>query len=135
MRTLTHEIGDKIRLKPKSTKRLPLRGTVSAIDGAYLVIRNVEDGSLVRATPDEMTNFSLAARKAWEKMPHRQVGRPRGSTVCDRVSVTIRLDRDVWEQFREAERQGYVTDRTHMLNTWLREGLGRITPRMKKAAS
>lgn len=135
MRGLTHAPGDKVRVKPTSTRTSTLRGTVSAIDGTYLIIRASEDGSLVRVKPDEITNFSLAARKAWQKMPERQVGRPRGSTVCDRVSVTIRLDRDLWEQFREAESRGYVTDRTNTLNTWVREGLNRITPRMKKAAS
>jgi uncharacterized protein (DUF4415 family) len=68
-------------------------------------------------------------------MPDRRVGRPKGSTVCDRVSVTIRLDRDLWESFRAAESTGYVTDRTATLNSWIRAQLGTLLRAPKKIAS
>ena len=63
-------------------------------------------GSKVRVTPEQITNFSLAARKAWVTEPDRAVGRRKGTKLSDRVSVTLRLDRDLWEQFLGLEEDG-----------------------------
>ena len=79
------------------------------------------DGKRFESTPDDVTNLSLAARKAWESMPARRVGRPKGSCHCDRVSVTLRIDRDLWEDFRRLEAVGAIQDRTAIINALIRE--------------
>jgi hypothetical protein len=124
-----HQVGDKIRVKMNSEVCPGIRGIVAEVNVDRLVIRGVSDDKLFTVTSAEVTNFSSAARKAWEKMPERQVGRPKGSTVCDRISVTIRVDRDLWCIFRVAEAQGIVKDRTLTINNWLRLGLEHLNNR------
>jgi hypothetical protein len=102
------------------------RGLVAAIAGDKLVVR-LEDSSLVlRVQRDGVTNFSLAARKAWVTGPDRAVGRRKGTKLCDRVSVTLRIDRDVWELFRSREEDGSIAGRTATINGWLREKLAEL---------
>ena len=86
------EVGDKVQLKDHSGT--PSRGVVAAVHGDELLVRLDESGELVAVASESVTNFSLAARKAWKNMPHRRVGRPKGARHCDRVSVTLRIDRD-----------------------------------------
>lgn len=130
---LTHKLGDKVRIKNSPARGL--RGVIAAVRANLLVIKDQATGHQLEVQPDNVTNFSLAARKAWKRMPDRRVGRPKGSVVCDRVSVTVRLDRDLWEAFRQAEADGIVTDRTATINSVLREHLDRIPLRPKKIAS
>ena len=113
------QIGDKIRLKapPNQGKR----GVVVNIGNGTFTVR--AEGKNVEAAADVVTNLSLAARKAWQSMPDRRVGRPKGTRLCDRVSVTLRIDRDLWQQFRELEATGEVEDRTATINGWLRDKL------------
>ena len=59
-------------------------------------------------------------------MPHRQVGRPKGARHCDRVSVTLRIDRELWKQFRQDESEGLIEDRTATINTWFRAMLDKL---------
>src|SRR5262249_18889010 len=118
------EAGDKVRLKAKS--HLGLRGIVEATKGDKLVIRLEDSGQKVFVAPEEVTNLSLAARKAWMSTPDRRVGRPKGMRFCDRVSVTLRIDRDLWEQFRSKEAIGLIDDRTATINSWLREKLAEL---------
>jgi len=109
-----------------------------------VLVRQQSDGWVIsiadanrEATVSEIdfTNFSLAARRAWQSMPDRKVGRPPGSRVSDRVSVTLRFDRDLWEGFRVAEHQGLVADRTEIFNTWLRDYLRGLTYIRRRNAS
>lgn len=101
------------------------RGVITGTKGKTLRITLV-DGISVDAAPDSVTNFSLAARKAWNAMPERRVGRPKGSRTTDRVSVTLRIDRRLWEQFRKAEKDGAISDRTSLFNQCLREKLAQL---------
>ena len=126
-----HQAGDKIRVKLQSETCPGVRGVVVEVIVDQLVVRRIPDDKLFTVKIAEITNFSQAARKAWEKMPERQVGRPKGSTVCDRVSVTIRVNRNLWERFRAAEAEGIVEDRTDTLNNWLRDGLQHLTARKR----
>jgi hypothetical protein len=126
-----HRVGDKIRVKMNSEICPGMRGIVAEVNVDRLVIKGVSDDKLFSVASAEITNFSLAARKAWEKMPERQVGRPKGSTVCDRISVTIRVDRDLWGIFRVAEAEGIVKDRTLTINNWLRDGLQHLNNRKR----
>jgi uncharacterized protein (DUF4415 family) len=117
------EVGDKVKLK--SHHGTPVRGIVEEVHGDELLVRLHESGELIPVTSESATNFSLAARKAWKNMPHRQVGRPKGARHCDRVSVTLRIDRALWEQFKRDESEGHIRDRTATINSWFREMLDR----------
>jgi hypothetical protein len=77
----------------------------------------------MRVLAEEITNFSLAARKAWVTGPDRAVGRRKGTKLTDRVSVTLRFDREVWEHFIGLEEQGVIDDRIATINAWFREKL------------
>jgi uncharacterized protein (DUF4415 family) len=103
-------VGDKVWVK--TTK---VRGVVEGIDGRRIQVR-LETGSLTSVTELEITNYSMAARKAWKNMPNRRVGRPKGTTTTDRVSVTLRIDRELWEAFKSAEERGAIADRTATIN-------------------
>ena len=114
------KVGDKIRVKASHA-----RGLVERLEGKSLLI-TLDIGGQANATESEVTNYSLAARKAWERMPERRVGRPKGTTRTDRTSVTLRIDRELWEQFRLAESQGKIADRTATINQWIAEKLNEL---------
>jgi uncharacterized protein (DUF4415 family) len=118
------EVGDKVKLK--SHHGAPVRGIVEEVHGDELLVRLDESGELVAVVSELVTNFSLAARKAWKNMPHRQVGRPKGTRHCDRISVTLRIDRELWEQFKRDESEGRIKGRTATINCWLREMLDKL---------
>ena len=118
------EAGDKVRLKAGT--HAGARGFLDAFDGDKLVVRLEESGLKVRVTPEQITNFSLAARKAWVTEPDRAVGRRKGTKLSDRVSVTLRLDRDLWEHFLGLEEDGVIEDRTGLINGWFREKLAKL---------
>jgi hypothetical protein len=115
------EVRDKVKLKSHNSS--PARGVVEEVHGDELLVRLDESGELVAVASESVTNFSLAARKAWKNMPHRQVGRPKGARHCDRVSVTLRIDRGLWEQFKRDESEGHIKDRTVTINAWIGEML------------
>jgi uncharacterized protein (DUF4415 family) len=118
------EAGDKVRLKSRA--HFGARGAVETTREDKLIVRLEENDQKVVVMPEEVTNLSLAARRAWVSMPDRRVGRPKGMKFCDRVSVTLRIDRDLWEQFRAKESSGLIEDRTAIINKWLREKLGEL---------
>jgi hypothetical protein len=128
-------VGDKVKLKRSFERASGCHGIITDIAGSSFGIR-LDDSSQLRNVPaDQVINFSLAARKAWRNMPARNVGRPKGSRVCDRLSVTIRVDRELWERFRRAETSGVVADRTSALNRWIAEGLDGVTAPTHRKAS
>ena len=114
-----HRKGDKIRIK--SGKFAGERGLLlRSYAGKWIV--SVTDRELkLMVSAEELTNYSLAARRAWRSMPDRKVGRPVGSRVSDRVSVIFRIDRALWTQFLSAEENGLIGDRTTVINKCLRE--------------
>jgi hypothetical protein len=118
------ETGDKVRVKVGD--HTGKRGVVEVVEGEKLVLRLEESGSKVRVTSEQVTNYSLAARKAWVTEPDRAVGRRKGTRLTDRVSVTLRLDRDLWEQFQGLEEVGVIDDRTGLINGWFREKLAEL---------
>jgi len=118
------EAGDKVRLKAGTYAGA--RGLLDDFDGENLVVRLEGSGLKVRVAPEQVTNFSLAARKAWATEPDRAVGRRKGTRLSDRVSVTLRLDRDLWEHFLDLEEVGVIDDRTGLINGWFREKLARL---------
>jgi uncharacterized protein (DUF4415 family) len=118
------EVGDKVKLK--SHNGIPARAVVEEVHGDKLLVRLNESGQRIAVASELVTNFSLAARKAWQNMPHRQVGRPKGARHCDRVSVTLRIDRELWEQFKRDESAGRIRDRTAIINACLRDMLDKL---------
>jgi hypothetical protein len=116
--------GDKIRIKggPFAGQRGNLLRQES---GKWLVslVYEENEGKEVRVDAKNLTNFSLAARRAWQSMPHRKVGRPVGSRVSDRVSIIFRVDRSLWNDFLAAEHVGLIGDRTAVINDCLRSVL------------
>lgn len=118
------EVGDKVRVKKYNNSSA--RGVVEEVQGDKLLVRLDKSRELVAIPAEFVINFSLAARKAWKNMPHRRVGRPKGARHCDRVSVTLRIDRELWEQFRQDESEGLIKDRTAMINSWFRDMLDKL---------
>ena len=121
---MTAEPGDKVRLK--AGVRAGERGVVEEIEDGEFVVRLERSGERVRVQAEQVTNFSLAARKAWVTEPHRAVGRRKGTKLRDRVSVTLRIDRDLWERFVALEQAGAIDDRTEVINGWLRQKLAEV---------
>lgn len=135
MKELQPRTGDKVKLKRSAAVAAGAHGVIQQIVGAVLVVQLEESGEIAQVPAEHVTNFSLAARKAWQNMPARNVGRPKGSRVCDRVSVTIRVDRGLWERFRQAEGTGVVADRTSTLNRWIADGLDDLAAPPHRKAS
>ena len=71
--------GDRVKLKNGHYRGM--RGTVEGLRNGHLVVKLEDQDKLVELEAHEVTNFSLAARKAWKSMPHKRVGRPKGSRV------------------------------------------------------
>jgi uncharacterized protein (DUF4415 family) len=117
-------VGDKVRLKLDHLAGA--RGVIERAEGKNLAIRLEASETTVQVAAHQITNLSCAARKAWLNMPKRHVGRPKGLRLCDRTSVTLRIDRDLWKQFREKESIGLVRNRTATINQWLREKLSEL---------
>src|SRR5207247_8553501 len=99
------------------------RGVVEAGDGEKLVVRLEKTALVVHLQADQVTNFSLAARKAWVTGPDRGVGRRKGTKLRDRVTVTFRIDRDLWERFEGLEEAGAIADRNAVVNSRFGEQL------------
>ncbi len=125
------EAGDKVRLKTGA--HAGARGLLDAFDGDKVVVRLEESGRKVHVMPEHVTNFSLAARKAWVTEPDRAVGRRKGTKLSDRVSVTLRVDRELWELFLSLEAGGVIEDRTGLINEWFREKLAGLARRRRQS--
>jgi hypothetical protein len=118
------EPGDKVRLKVGAYRGR--RGTIAALEAGMLVVRLDDAEQVTHVLASDVTNYSLAARKAWITEPDRAVGRRKGTRLCDRVSVTLRIDRDLWQRFVELEQAGVIEDRTAAINRWLRDQLAEL---------
>ena len=110
-------VGDKVQISQGDQK---IRGTIENVGSSKVRIRT-EQGAIISDKPQNVRNFSAAARLAWKKMPERNVGRPRGSVRGERISVTLRLDRALWSRFLVLERQRSVEDRGTLFNRFLAE--------------
>ena len=109
--------------------RRGLRGIIVSTQGSKVTVRLDSEESPVSAKSHEITNYSLAARKAWVSMPHRRVGRPSGSSKTRRISVTLRIDVELWERFKRSESVGLIQDRTAAVNDWFRQKLTQLEKR------
>ena len=113
----TARVGDKIRVK-SGKDGAGIRGVVQAVGAKRLTIE-LDTGKTVEYNSPDVCNYSLAARKAWIKMPGRRVGRPKGSRQCDRISVTLRFDKALWHRFLLLEKDGKTGPRVELFNRML----------------
>jgi len=110
--------GDKVRIR--SSSYMGARGIICAESGGQLEIQ-LDEGGIVSVPAKEVTNYSLAARRAWQAMPKR-AGRPQLATPRKKL-VSIRIDVDVWNRLGEAVELDLVPSREEAINTWLRQQL------------
>ncbi len=110
--------GDKVRIR--SGAYTGARGVIRAeLDGQLEI--QLDEGGIVSVPAKEVTNYSLAARRAWQAMPKR-AGRPQLATPRKKM-VSMRIDVDVWNRLEEAVELGFVPSREQAVNTWLRQQL------------
>jgi uncharacterized protein (DUF4415 family) len=112
------QIGDKVKIR--SGSHAGARGVIQGEDIGLLHIR-LEMGEIVNLTALEITNFSLAARRAWETMP-KKAGRPSLDEPRKRM-VSLRLDVDVLEMLEHASAIGIFPNKSEGMNQILRENL------------
>lgn len=115
--------GDKIRVRTGS--HAGARGVVRTVGVGRLVL-DLADGGTVGVTPEEVTNYSLAARRAWAVMPKR-AGRPRLDAPRKKM-VSMRLDIDVWRRLSQAAEFGLIPNREQAVNEWVRQRLDALLP-------
>lgn len=115
-------VGDKIRVR--SGQHARNRGRISDISPDCIEVV-LDDGSTISFSREEITNYSLAARKAWRVMPKR-AGRPTLDASQRKKMVSIRLDVDNWERLHMAVTHGLIDSQEQMINSWLRRGLDEL---------
>lgn len=108
--------GDKVRVK--GNERSGERGVVRGMTGSDLLVE-LDSGDVIVIEPRAVTNYSAAARKAWQTMPTRGVGRPPTGRSPQRRTVSIRVDTDLWKRFGEAVEVGLIQSREHAINAWI----------------
>ena len=112
------QTGDKIRIR--SGPYSGARGVIQAQVNGILEIL-LDAGNSVHVEPKEVTNFSLAARRAWQTMPKR-AGRPQLSSPRKKM-VSMRIDVEVWNRLGEAVELGLIPSREEAVNIWVQEQL------------
>ncbi len=110
------QLGDKVRIH--SGLRAGERGIIFAESNGLLEIE-LGTSDKIFVSPKEITNYSLAARRAWEVMPKR-TGRPKGQKPVKRM-VSMRLDSDVWDMLHDAANRGLIPNCEKAVNDWIRE--------------
>jgi len=115
------QLGDKVRIS--SGSYVGARGVIRAESDGLLEIQ-LDEGGIVSVPAKEVTNYSLAARRAWQVMPKR-AGRPQLATPRKKM-VSIRIDVDVWNHLGEAVELGLIPNREEAVNIWLRQQLDMV---------
>jgi hypothetical protein len=112
------QLGDKVRVR--TGPHAGARGVIRAgLDGLLEI--QLDESDIVSIPAKDVTNYSLAARRAWQVMPKR-AGRP-SLPVPRKKMVSLRIDVDVWNRLGEAVDLGLISNREHAVNTWLRDRL------------
>ena len=122
-------IGDKVRVR--SGEHKGKRGVIQS-EEIGLVEVELDTGEVLNLTALEVTNYSLAARRAWQSIP-KKAGRPRSDQAKKMVSV--RLDQDVIAMLNSAVGKGLFSSKSEVVNTLLRENLKRVFEEVKKRRS
>jgi hypothetical protein len=106
-------VGDKVRIK--SGLRTGSRGVLSALRGHRVTV-TLTDGTRIAVSVLDLTNYSAAARLAWERMPKR-AGRP--PQARRKIRVRVRIDAAVWKELGRLAAQGRIKSRENLVNTLL----------------
>ncbi len=117
-RKIENMLGDRVAVR--GSEGALTKGVIAQIAGDRVFVQVDDSDERVETESSKIRNYSLAARKAWASMPSRGVGRPRGSGLSNRVSVTLRIDRELWNRFKELERAGKISDRGDAIDASLR---------------
>lgn len=117
--------GDKIRVR--TGPYTGAKGIIQAELDGLLEIQLDESNNIIDVPAKNVTNYSLAARRAWQVMPKRS-GRPQLSTPRKKM-VSMRLDIDVWDRLGEAVELGLIPSREQAINVWLRQQLDSLFSR------
>src|SRR5688572_24109884 len=97
-----HQIGDRLRIRVSG-----LRAVVVRVEDDRLVVD--VNGDLTTVNARDVTNYSLAARKAWRTRPKR-AGRPRLDEPRKRLT-SIRLDIDLLDRLAVLSERGLIPSR------------------------
>jgi hypothetical protein len=116
--TAGHRVGDKVRIK--GGVHAGVRAVVGKV-AHNLLITVINGSDALMVPPGDVTNYSLAARRAWAVMPKRS-GRPKKAGSTKRM-VSIRIDPNVWDGLAAMVRAGRIPSREGALNAWLRTHL------------
>lgn len=100
------------------------RGIITSV-GADRIKIEIHDGRLLEAASCDVTNYSLAARRAWQVMPKR-AGRPSSSPTGRKKMVSLRLRIELWEQLGAAVASGLIPSREEAVNNWIEEKINEI---------
>lgn len=121
----SYQPGDKVRIR--SGSYVGVRGVIrSESDGLFEI--QLDEGGIASVPAKEVTNYSLAARRAWQVMPKR-AGRPQLVKPRKKM-VSMRLDVDIWDRLGNAVELGLVPSREEAVNGWVREHLDLLLDEM-----
>jgi len=119
-----HESGDKVRVR--DGPYAGLRGILAGLDAGTAQVHS-DDGADFSVHIDQVTNYSLAARRSWRATPKR-AGRPRSDQPPKRT-ITVRLDATTYELLDTAITLGLVSTRQDAINVALQLYLGSLLTR------
>jgi uncharacterized protein (DUF4415 family) len=109
--------GDKIRIRVGENKGF--RGRIKSCNKEECEVDLLPDHKLIIVKSTQITNYSLAARKAWKTIPKKS-GRPL-QPGPRKKRVSVRIDEEVWEQLKQAAEQGLIPSREEWLNSLLKQ--------------
>ncbi len=122
-----HREGDRVRVKARPGD--PQRGIVRQVSKAWLRVET-DDGESLLVPPDSVTNYSLAARRAWRTMP-KHAGRPRSARRDTRM-ISVRIRDSTWSLLARAVDLGLVSSRERAIDVWVRERLEQVLGRSEQ---
>jgi len=125
----TAQSGDKVLVKRGEHKGI--RGRIEDVTRDGIAVR-LDMGKQVVLKQEDITNYSLAARRAWTAMPDRAVGRPKLPETARKKTVSLRIDVEVWRELGEAVNQDLIPSREYAVNMWLREQVNLLLNRPDK---
>ena len=115
---LTDLVGDKVRIKKGTYANQ--RGVLITVHDGVLDVE-ISSGEIVQEIRERITNYSLAARRAWKKTPKKS-GRPRALKGQKR-RVTLRIDEESWSLLSKAVHEKLIVSKEQAINEWIRSQL------------